>query len=82
MCLDVDHDGHNDYMCAYEAKLHQAGVFKGKMGCVGCCEWDYGPFTGDWFYYHGWLSLMWNWHGYTGWVKVWTGTFFYPGPGC
>lgn len=54
-------------------------------GCcydVLCCNHTRGPFTGDWFVYHGWLMIMGTYYGHKIWLKAYIGSWFYPGIEC
>ena len=56
-----------------------------QCGCcydVLCCNHARGPFTGDWFVYHGWLMIMGTYYGQKIWLKAYIGSWFYPGIEC
>jgi hypothetical protein len=58
--------------------------------CTECFEFNLqtcklvrcGPFTGDWFLYHGWLIIIGNYRGIDFWMRLYVGSWAYPGIEC
>jgi len=57
-----------DNAYVFDAKLYPNGIFQGYMICKDRCHRISGSFAGDWFIYHGWLRLTWNWRNKKGYI--------------
>ena len=70
----------DETICIYTAKLYKNGFFRGWMECRGPDGYRKSmPFTGDWYCYHGWFSLIWDWGNFDkGWMKSYVGSYAYP----
>jgi len=61
--------------------LHSEGCCYEINGEYCCLGFD-GPFTGDFFYYNGWLMGIGNWRGNDFWFRAYVGSWTYPALYC